>query len=710
MRLERILGLGVTGLADRGLQEGRKWLERNGLARPPRPPIESGRDRVERFRRACAGRFFEGAMTRATPFVLAERMPEARDRILESARDLLEGRFDLLGYRALSFGDPVDWHLDPVSGRRSPRVHWSLIDPLDPRQVGDSKVVWELNRHQWLVRLGQAFRLTEDERLGEAFARHVGDWLWANPAGTGINWASSLEAALRLVSWSWSLALFRDSRGLTSRLFLEMLSSLRAQATHVERYLSRTFSPNTHLTGEALGLFYAGTLFPDLRAAARWRRLGARILLEESERQILPDGIHFERAACYQRYTAEIYLHFIILARRGGLDLPEGLERRVGSLLDALLALRRPDGTMPSIGDADGGWLLPLERRAPGDLRGLFSTAAALFGRPDFAWAAGGAASETLWLMGPSGIEAFEALQPAPPADDPTRLLPDGGFVVMRGGGTPHDHQLIFDVGPLGCPVSAGHGHADLLAVQCSAFGKPFLVDPGTYGYTADPAWREHFRGSSAHSTVVVDGRSQADPTGPFSWRERPAARLRRFSTGPLVDFADAEHDAYVRLPDPVRHRRRVLFVKPRFFVLVDDLDGREEHRVDLRFQFAPMVVTVGPDLWARAYGPGRHDLWIRPLAAVPLRAEVREGRTDPIEGWVSSDYGRRRPAPVLVYRAVSRLPLRIITLLLPGDRPCAPPPAVSPILRDGVLAGLRLDESGESFRFDDAGFAEGGA
>ena len=42
-----------------------------------------------------------------------------------------------------------------------------------------------------------------------------------------------------------------------------MLASIVAHAAHVERYLSLYYSPNTHLTGEALGLFYAGAVFPE---------------------------------------------------------------------------------------------------------------------------------------------------------------------------------------------------------------------------------------------------------------------------------------------------------------------------------------------------------------------------------------------------------------------------------------------------------------
>src|SRR5205807_1597608 len=148
-----------------------------------------------------------------------------------------------------------------------------------------------------------------------------------------------------------------------------------------------------------------------------------------------------------------------------------------------------------------------------------------------------------------------------------------------------------FDVGPLGSPVRAGHAHADLLGIQCSVFGLPHLVDPGTYGYTVEPVWRDFFRGTAAHSTVLVDGVEQAAPAGPFKWRQRPQARLRRWRSDAAVDFADASHDAYLRigepevgiaavdfadashdaylrLPDPVVHRRRVLFVKPRYWVV----------------------------------------------------------------------------------------------------------------------------------------------
>ena len=682
----RLAGMGIDELTVRGRQATWTLLERFGVAGGARPPRDAtgGRggsrarpDPLARFRETVRDRFFPGACDAASASVLRSRLPRAAGALLAAAESVCAGRFDLLGYRGLRFGDPIDWHLDPVSGRRSPPGHWSRLDPLDASRAGDSKVVWELNRHQWMVILGQAYRLTGEERFAQAFAPQATHWIEVNPPQRGINWASSLEAALRLISWTWTMALVASSQVLTAAMFARLVWCIEAHARHIERHLSRYFSPNTHLTGEALGLFYAGAVFPWLRGAARWRALGARILGEQSERQVLPDGVHFELSTCYQRYTAEFYLHFLILARRQGIAVPAPLHARLERLIEFLLAVRRPDGSVPSLGDDDGGALLPLALRPPGDFRGLFALAAAFLGRADFAWAAGGPAPEVLWVLGPRGLESLEALDPAPPASAPSRLFPSGGYAVMRSGWDRAAHHAILDAGPLGCSVSGGHGHADLLSIQCSAFGEPFLVDPGTGVYAAGRPWRDHFRSSAAHSTVEVDGRPQAVPEGPFRWRHRPAACLRRFVSTEHYDYADADHDAYGRLPDPVRHRRRVIFARRRYWVLVDDLEGEAEHRIELRFQFAPLPVSMDDDSWARARGAGGGGLLLRAFARIPLQASLLCGESAPFQGWISPAYGRAVPAPLLVYRTQGRLPLRIVTLLYPIASSLDPPPRV---------------------------------
>src|SRR5262249_14152466 len=189
---------------------------------------------------------------------------------------------------------------------------------------------------------------------------------------------------------------------------------------------------------------------------------------------------------------------------------------------------------------------------------------------------------------------------------------------------------------------------------------------------------------------VMVDGKGQAVPAGPFSWQSCPRARLVGWSSTDTVDIADAVHDAYARLSDPVTHRRRVIWVKPGYWVLVDGLDGRAEHEIGLRFQFAPLDVTLDPSAWARARDARGHGLLVRPFAGATLKAELRSGELAPIEGWVSPDYGQRQPAPVLIYSLVGPLPIRIATLLWPIEDATAAPPDVRPVLDAGaVLVGL---------------------
>ncbi|HEX6736741.1 MAG TPA: heparinase II/III family protein, partial [Vicinamibacteria bacterium] len=433
MRLERLRQMSLGELALRGRQEASKWLDRVGPA--PRPP------RAAPAAPAPASLLAPEAGIAA---LVAARWPETAAALVAAADRVLAGRFDLLGYRDLSFGDPIDWHFEPVAGRRLPRVHWSRIDPLDAAQVGDSKVVWELGRMQWLVTLGQAYRLTGDARYAAGAAAAVRGFLQANPTGVGIHWSSSLECALRIISWSWAYSLF-GAEALGREVVDAMMGSIAVQARHVERYLSFAYSPNTHLTGEALGLLYAGLLQPRLPRAARWRLQGLDILRTQYQRQVLEDGIYFEQAAAYQRYTADMGLHLLTLARAGGFQIPDEFSARLCRLLDALLWLRQPDGSLPPIGDADGGWLLPLSPRDPADLRGTFGVAAALLGRPEYAWAAGGTVPEVAWLLGQRGVAASDGLAAAPPADPPSRAFHEGGYVVMASGWEPEAHQLVLD-------------------------------------------------------------------------------------------------------------------------------------------------------------------------------------------------------------------------------------------------------------------------
>lgn len=643
--------MSLAELGCRGRQQGSKWVERIRSTRPldaqstllrHAPRLANGMV-AQQLQRTFDERFF----ARLPGSALSALGPQQSIRVIDEAEVLLTGRFDLLGYSGLTFGQPVDWHLDPVWSRRSPLTHWSQIDALDPSMVGDSKVVWELNRHQWMVRLAQATVLTGDDKYGAHAITAMLDWIEANPVGRGVNWASSLEVALRLISWTWALALLRRTQLPEETALTRVLASIYAHASHVQRYLSSYYSPNTHLTGEALGLFYAGSVYPQFLDADRWRDLGARTLITEASRQITSDGVYFEQSSCYQRYSCDFYLHFLLIAQRTGFDVPTNVRERVTRLVEFLAAISTPDRRMPGIGDADGGWLMPLCRREADDCRGTLAVAAVVLDRPDFA-AGTGDAPEPLWLTGRRQIAgACEAARES-------QLFAEGGYAILRSGA----HDVTVDVGPVG---AYGHGHADLLGVQCRVFGEPCLVDPGTYGYTAEPVWREHFRSSAAHNTLTVDHRNQATPDGPFGWQSRPAVSIQGWHVDPEMSRIVAVHDAY----PGVTHRRSVMAIVGGPFLIIDELLGTDVRDFELTFQFAPMTVSLS-GVVAHATTPGGRSVTLQPHSTVALDASIAIGGTAPIRGWVSPDYGRRIAAPAVTYSGTARLPVQIVTVLSP--------------------------------------------
>ena len=115
------------------------------LAHPPRgasavrPPLAGLPDAAE-VARHLAGTPYAAEVER-----LAER--------------ILQHRFPLMGGE-IETGPIIDWRRDYASGKSTGLRYFRLIPYLDFERAGDHKPIWELNRHQHLVLLAQAWRLT----------------------------------------------------------------------------------------------------------------------------------------------------------------------------------------------------------------------------------------------------------------------------------------------------------------------------------------------------------------------------------------------------------------------------------------------------------------------------------------------------------------------------------------------------------------------
>ncbi len=650
--------------------------------------------------------FFEPGDIPAIVKLLCEKLPQEADRILEEARRIVHHQFDLLGYENVDYGAVIDWQRDVVNRKRTPRRRWYKIRYLDFGEVGDHKVIWELNRHQHLVTLAKAWHLSRDGHFVAELLSQWSQWDRANPYPKGINWASSLEVAFRSLSWLWVGHLLAPCPAAPKSFQQDLLRSLALSGRHLERYLSTYSSPNTHLLGEAVALFFIGTLCPRLRFAPRWQELGWRIILEQAEKQVQADGMHFEQSVYYHVYALDFFLHARQLATRNAISVPASFDRVIERMLDVLRGLSQA-GLAPGLGDDDGGRVFDPRRNRREHLTDPLSTGAVIFERADFKAASGGIKEETLWLLGPEGAGRFEAL-PVTSRPAASLCFKTSGLYVMAGseaqkvaGSTKGDaslrtlrQQLVIDAGPQGTGNS-GHGHADALSVHLSVAGEEWLVDPGTFRYMGASAEREMFRGTAAHNTLEVDGVSQADPVAPFAWRMLPRARVAQWITSDRFDLFEGSHSGYQRLPEPVVHRRWIFYLKPHFWLVRDLAEGAGEHRLEIFWHFPPYFVpsyTPPGFTLKQEAGPGgdARGLVVIPVEKHGWSQEIRRGHT-------SSAYGVALPAPLICFSTTATLPRELAVALEPMTKAQEKIGKLSRIDPDGASAayGLCYETSG---------------
>ena len=155
---------------------------RAGLSKTFRHPIDASRkaELVARYR---------------------ERFPAAAERELAEADRLTSHRFTFLGHTT-QHGEAIAWSLDPVSGREWSREFSADIPYRGPARLGDIKLPWELNKHQYFFTLGKAGWLRGDPAYASEIVRQIDHWIADNPYQRGTeaygDWNAGYEAAVEV--------------------------------------------------------------------------------------------------------------------------------------------------------------------------------------------------------------------------------------------------------------------------------------------------------------------------------------------------------------------------------------------------------------------------------------------------------------------------------------------------------------------------------
>ncbi len=574
----------------------------------PRPVLLAAWHRSPAGRAVARRRLRDPAAVRpAGPFFVADPPP---------APALSEAHRSMLPARAHRTAPPAGgWHGAYPADRPAAT--------LDLFAHGDIRPVWEASRWAALPLLVQAARL--DPGGGHlAWAEALlGDWLRANPAYRGPNWACGQEAALRALHLALAAALLGTGPSPAACGILA-LHGRRIAATPA--YAAA--QDNNHAVSEPAGLLACGLAC----AEPAWVRDGAARLAAAVLRLVAPCGAFAQASTGYLRLLLDVLSVADWLAGRwDGPRLPDPARRRVAAATHWLWRLTDPaTGATPRIGHQDGAAFADLSLAGPEDARASIERAARIF-----AGHGAGLAPEDpgcAWLGLPDGASPWIA---------PPRWRSDG-FLGWQAGGA----RAVLRTG---APrLRFRPGHADLLHLELWDGPRALLRDGGSGAYNPPPEaawWHAHFTGTAAHNTIGFDAADQMVRAGRFLFARWPATGL-----------LPGEAGAWLRDHRGNRHERRVTHDDSgRRWEVTDAVSGRFRTlalRWRLPQEFGWRATATG------AEGPSAR---IHIAADAPLALAIEDG-------WHSPAYGVVRPAAVLVARAAAPVAHLATTITLKSE------------------------------------------
>jgi hypothetical protein len=414
------------------------------------------------------------------------------------------------------------------------------------------------------------------------------------------------------------------------------LRSLYLHGRFISSHLE-TGSYGNHYVADLVGLVSLGCLFPGSEARS-WAKDGMMRLEDEIVRQVGEDGVQCESSISYHRLVTEAFATAMLFSRHRGISVSQEYRSKLAAMMEFVRYYTGPNGHSPVIGDADDGRIQILSERDTRDHSYLPDLGAVLLGMPGLACHPE-PDEEVLWLLGQNfadnKLPTTESEMPG------SRAFTEGGFYLMR----KRDLYMIVRCGRPNPGAPRGHVHCDQLSFELHGRGNTFVMDPGTFVYTQSAAWRNLFRGSAYHNTVVVDGGEMNgfDDKNVFALDFRSNPQVHSWVAGDKYDFLDAEHPGYSGENEVVVHRRQVLFDRVAGAWCVRDIvKGSNPHRCDSHLHLASLPVNRLEDHSGILIGDGDARLTVLPLG--------ESGELKISTGWISPSYGVKIEAPVVTW------------------------------------------------------------
>lgn len=428
---------------------------------------------------------------------------EEKERLIATADDAISGR--ILGFSSipLNYGDPIDWQLNPLTGKASSiKSKWFRIPDFDPER-GDIKVIWEASRFSHFYALSRAYLLTGDEKYYQAFNQQLSQWLEANPYSFGANYKCGQECALRLINGLMAYTVFRKAgvarvsdevniKGLISRCYRKILSNF---------FYAYRCIKNNHTLSELAGMIIGAWCCGDERQVGKAYRLLYKVIYE----QFTADGGYTQFSFNYQRLALQD-IECVMSLNTGHKLSAESIDRVKQSAL-LLYQCQSKSGDVPNYGSNDGALIFPVTSCDYRDYRPIVNSIYAMTAGSRL-YPAGLYDEELLWFAG--GISKYNIV----PLPIRSASFSDAGLFTIRNGSS---LAMIILNDYRSRPAHMDQLHLDLWIDDINV-----LCDSGTYSYASGLG--AELTATGGHNTVKVANLEQMNKRGAFmlcGWTKR---------------------------------------------------------------------------------------------------------------------------------------------------------------------------------------------
>ena len=262
----------------------------------------------------CNG--IEGYRYQTETKILADREGQwLKGRVNPSNLKMSQGIWELIDPDYV----PIDWHLDYKSGYRWSEKTWYLRIPYGHKPGVDIKIPWELARMQHLPQLVWAYLLSENRSIElqpsqlyvREFRNQVLDFIATNPPRFGVNWRSTMEAAIRISNCLVTYDLFRACGAVFEESFeTKFFQSVYQHGVHIVDNLEWDERlRGNHYLSNVVGLLFVASYLPCTPETNTWLAFAIQELVNEVGRQFNEDGSNFEASTSYHRLSAEMVVY-----------------------------------------------------------------------------------------------------------------------------------------------------------------------------------------------------------------------------------------------------------------------------------------------------------------------------------------------------------------------------------------------------------------